>query len=203
MPRAEEEVADTADRRGASRDGRARAPAPPFLPGARPIPPDNRILYFERDRDLFGFLSHFQPSPILLDGEAWPTVEHWYQAQKSDDPAYRAMIRATVAPGMAKRLAASPWAPRRVSAQSWFRRNGALPRADWADAKLDLMRRGDRAKFEQNPLLAEALLATGDADLVEDSRFDAFWGVGKDGAGLNWAGRVLMEVRSALRAAGA
>jgi ribA/ribD-fused uncharacterized protein len=173
------------------------------VPAARPIPPDNRILYFERDRVLFSFLSHFQPAPILLDGEAWATVEHWYQAQKSDDPAYRAAIRAAASPGMAMRLAASPRAPRRISAQSWFRQNGVVPRADWAEAKLDLMRRGDRAKFEQNALLAEALLATGEAELVEDSRLDAFWGIGKDGAGLNWAGRVLMEVRSALRAAGA
>ena len=53
------------------------------------IPADNRILYFARDRGMFGFLSHFHPAPILLDGEVWPTVEHYYQAQKSFDPAYR------------------------------------------------------------------------------------------------------------------
>lgn len=173
----------------------------PFRPGPRPVPPDDRILYFARDRALFGFLSHFQWAPIELDGETWPTVEHWYQAQRSDDPAYRAAIRAALAPGMAKRLAASPWAPRRSSAQSWFRRNGALPRPDWAEVKLDLMRRADRAKFVQNPPLGEALLATGDAALIEDLPFDEFWGTGGDGSGLNWAGRVLMEVRAALRGA--
>jgi len=60
------------------------------------IPPDGRILYFARDRADFVFLSHFYPSPILLDGEIWPTVEHYYQAQKSDDPAYRDAIRGAV-----------------------------------------------------------------------------------------------------------
>jgi N-glycosidase YbiA len=66
------------------------------------IPADNRILYFLRDRESFRFLSHFHPSPIELDGEVWPTVEHFYQAQKSDDPAYRQAIRAAASPGMAK-----------------------------------------------------------------------------------------------------
>jgi ribA/ribD-fused uncharacterized protein len=163
------------------------------------IPPDNRVLYFDRDSAAFGFLSHFHPSPIVLDGEAWPTVEHWYQAQKSPDPAYRQAIRDAVTPSRAKRLAAPPGSPRRVSAQSWFRKNGALPRADWHEAKLDLMRRADRAKYEQNPDLASLLLATGDAELVEDSPSEPFWGIGPDGQGANWAGRVLMEVRGLLR----
>ena len=61
------------------------------------VPPaaitDGRILYFERDRAQFGFLSHFHPSPFNLDGEDWPTVEHFYQAQKSLNPAYRAAVR--------------------------------------------------------------------------------------------------------------
>jgi ribA/ribD-fused uncharacterized protein len=163
------------------------------------IPPDGRILYFARDRAAFGFLSHFHPAPIALDGEAWPTVEHYYQAQKSADPAYRAAIRQALSPGMAKRLAAPPATPRRVSQQSWFRKHASLPRADWAEVKLDIMRRADFTKFSQNPDLAGMLLATGEAELIEDSPFEPFWGSGQNGEGLNWAGRVLMEVRERLR----
>ena len=165
------------------------------------LPADNRILYFARDRELFGFLSRFHPAPILLDGEVWATVEHYYQAQKSADPAYRQSIRAAATPGRAKRLAAPPGAPRRVSAQSWFRRNGALPRADWHEVKLGIMRRADLAKFAQHSDLAELLLATGDAELIEDSPSEPYWGIGPDDQGLNWAGRVIMEVRTELRAA--
>lgn len=164
-----------------------------------PAPPDGRILYFGRDSAAFGFLSHFHPSPVWLDGETWPTVEHYYQAQKFDDAAYRQAIRAAVSPGIAKRLAAPPDAPRRVSQQSWFRRNGALPRADWHDVKLAVMRRADWAKFSQHPALGRLLLATGAAELVEDSPFEPFWGTGRDGQGANWAGRVLMEIRARLR----
>lgn len=163
------------------------------------IPPDNRILYFGRDREQFRFLSHFYASPILIDGETWPTVEHYYQAQKSDNPAYIAAIRAAADPGLAKRLAAQPSAPRRVSQNSWFRKHGEQPRPDWHDVKLDIMRRADDAKFTQNPDLAALLRATGNAELVEDAPGEPFWSIGPDGAGLNWAGRVLMEVRSRLR----
>ena len=60
--------------------------------------------------------------------------------------------------------------------------------------ELEIMKRGDHAKYAQNPELAARLLATGDAELIEDSDSDGFWGIGKNGDGPNWAGRVLMEV---------
>jgi len=164
-----------------------------------PIPPDQRILFFGRDSAAFGFLSHFHPSPFLLDAETWPTVEHFYQAQKSDHPDYKAAIRAAVSPGAVKRLAAPPDAPGRSSQKSWFRKNGIMPRADWHEVKLDIMRRADWAKYSQNPDLAQTLLATNSAELIEDSPFEPFWGTGRDGNGQNWAGRVLMEVRERLR----
>jgi N-glycosidase YbiA len=99
---------------------------------------------------------------------------------------------------MAKRLAAQPRATRRISRHSWFRANRAVPREDWFEVKLDIMRRADGAKFTQHPELAAALLATEDAELIEDSPFDPYWGVGRDEQGLNWAGRVLMDVRQKL-----
>ncbi len=94
-------------------------------------------------------------------------------------------------PGAAKQLAARP-DPRRAR-RSWFADFAQEPRADWPEVKLDLMRRADWAKFTQHETLQKRLLATGTAELVEDSPYDAFWGTGPDGAGLNWAGRVLMR----------
>ena len=164
-----------------------------------PIPEDNRILYFGRDRTAFRFLSHFWPSPFVLDHDIWPTVEHFYQAQKSFDVSYRAAIRGAARPGRAKQLAANPDGPKRQSKRSWFKKTGRHPRSDWDTAKLDIMRRADQAKFEQNADLAAWLVATGDAELVEDSPNEPFWGTGPDCNGLNWAGRILMEVRSELQ----
>ena len=54
-----------------------------------PVPADGRILFHERDRKDFGFLSNFHGPWVEIDEERWPTVEHHYQAQKSHDPDYR------------------------------------------------------------------------------------------------------------------
>lgn len=160
------------------------------------LPADGRILFFRRDRETFGFLSNFFPAPIVIDDDPWPTVEHFYQAQKSLDPDYRLAIRSVATPGHAKRLGTAPDVRGWRSRQSWFRRNGQMQRADWLDIRLDVMRRAVTAKFEQNAPLARQLLATKGAELIEDSRFDAYWGVGPRGDGTNWLGRVLMEVRT-------
>ena len=163
-----------------------------------PIPDDHRILFYKRDRELFGFLSNFHESPIILDGEAWPTTEHFYQAMKSRRAEYRRLIRTAVSPGQAKRLGADPALPKNRSGQSWFRTSGTPIREDWPEIKLETMRIAVRAKFTQNPELAQRLLATGTAELIEDSKSDQFWGIGEKGDGLNWLGRVLMEVRDDL-----
>lgn len=151
---------------------------------------------------MYRFLSHFYASPIEVDGETWMTIEHYYQAQKSLDDAYREAIRNAQSAEFAKQLAADPGAPSKFSNQSWFRRHACEPRQDWNDVKLDVMRQGDLAKFSQHEVLLKLLLATGDAELVEDSESEPFWGVGHDGQGFNWAGRILMEVRAKLASKG-
>lgn len=61
------------------------------------------------------------------------------------------------------------------------------------------MRRADLAKFTQHPDSAARLSATGDAELIEDSPTEPFWGIGPNGTGANWSGRVPEEVRSRIR----
>lgn len=172
------------------------------LPETIIVPSDNRILYYRRDRTLYRFLSHFYPSSIEIDGERWMTVEHYYQAQKSHDELYKDAIRSAKSAEYAKQLAADPGMPRNISKRSWFLQHACEPRPDWNDVKLDVMRRGDLAKFSQHEVLLKLLLATGDAELVEDSESEPFWGLGSDGQGFNWAGRILMEVRSVLASKG-
>jgi N-glycosidase YbiA len=164
------------------------------------LPSDGRILFFRRDRDAFRFLSHFYYATIRIDDEEWSTVEHYFQAQRSHDPNYIKLIRNAKSPGWAKKFGAPPDAPRKVSRQSWFRKNREQPRPDWKDIKLEVMRAADWAKFSQNPDLGRLLLATRPATIEEDAPYDLFWGTGKDGSGLNWAGRILMEIRDRLAA---
>jgi len=53
-------------------------------------------------------------------------------------------------------------------------------------------------KFTQHPDLQAELLGTGDAELIEDSDKDAFWGVGADGQGRNELGKCLERLRAKL-----
>ena len=53
-------------------------------------------------------------------------------------------------------------------------------------------------KFVQGTPEAEALLATGDAYLVEHTDRDGFWGDGGNGSGRNVLGELLMQRREEL-----
>lgn len=74
-------------------------------------------------------------------------------------------------------------------------------RTDWDLVKLDVMRRVVRAKFEQHPNLAQYLLDTGDAELIEGNTWhDVYWGVDlKTDEGENHLGKILMALRQEFR----
>lgn len=82
--------------------------------------------------------------------------------------------------------------------------------ATWDAKKMDIVIRGNMAKFAQNPHLKEFLLSTGEAVLAEASPYDKIWGIGIDREhaekggielwqGENLLGCALMEVRDRLR----
>jgi N-glycosidase YbiA len=167
------------------------------------VPADGEIRFFRRDREMFGFLSNFCEAPIAIDGEIWRSTEYYYQAQKSFDPEFQNAIRQAGGPGHVKRLASfpSPDRPAGLRKQSWFDGRTELIRADWQEAKFAVMERAVQAKFTQNADLRAALLATGDARIVEDSESDSYWGIGPDGGGENRLGVLLMKLRDDLRSA--
>ena len=71
-------------------------------------------------------------------------------------------------------------------------------RPKWEAIKVDAMREILWTKFS-DPYMAELLLATGDAMLLEENDWgDRFWGV-VDGDGLNVMGNLLMEIREDLK----
>lgn len=142
------------------------------------------IVNFYSVADDYGELSNFAAYPISLDGKRWPTTEHYFQAQKFHAPKLRERIRRAKSPMLAARMG----------------RDRKLPlRRDWESAKVEIMTRALRAKFEQHAELAELLLDTGEATLVEHTTNDSYWGDGGDGSGKNMLGRLLMRVREELR----
>jgi ribA/ribD-fused uncharacterized protein len=81
-------------------------------------------------------------------------------------------------------------------------RSRKLPlRRDWETVKDGVMREAVLAKFTQHDDLRAVLLGTGEAEIVEHTARDSYWGDGGDGSGRNMLGRILMSVRAELRAA--
>ena len=143
-------------------------------------------VHFYSVSDDFGQFSNFAPFPIDLDGERWPTSEHYFQAQKFEDQAYRQQIRKARSPMQAARLG---------------RDRKQKLRRDWEAVKVGIMRQAVTAKFAQHEELRALLLSTGEAEIVEHTEKDDYWGDGGDGSGKNMLGRILMQVREELRVA--
>ena len=134
-----------------------------------------------RFRGEHALLSNFHRSPFDWRGHEWPTAEAAFQAAKTHDERVRERIRAAASPAEAKRLG------RRVEL-----------RPDWERLKDDVMHSILKAKFAV-PELRDALLATGDAELVEGNTWgDVYWGV-CGGRGRNQLGRTLMRIRDDIR----
>lgn len=78
-------------------------------------------------------------------------------------------------------------------------------RKDWEDIKEDVMYKGVKAKFIQNPTLWTALEKTGEAWLEEGNTWcDNTWGVYRcikcqDKMAYNKLGKILMRVRKELK----
>ena len=145
--------------------------------------PENRVYAFAGP---YAFLSNFWPAVVELDGAAFFSVEHAYQAAKTTDFDARESIRTARSPSLARRLG------RRLTL-----------RPDWNAVRLDVMR-GLLAQKFRKPALRLALLQTGEAELEESNRWhDTFYGKCYcdrcGGKGRNHLGRLLMELRDQLR----
>jgi len=142
-------------------------------------------VYFYTPREQpYGCFSNFSRHGIMMDGVWWPTVEHYFQAQKFAGTPYAERIRQAATPKQAATLGRSRSVPLR---------------ADWEQEKDGIMLAAVQRKFETHTALRAILLATGDEDIVESSPIDYYWGCGADGSGQNRLGQTLMAVRECLR----
>lgn len=144
----------------------------------------SQVINFYATGDAYGEFSNFAPFPIRVEGQTWPTSEHYFQAQKFEDETHREAIRTTASPMIAARMG---------------RDRKKKLRADWESVKVGIMTDAVRAKFTQHDELRTLLLATDDAKLVEHTTNDSYWGDGGDGSGRNMLGQILMRVREELR----
>ncbi|WDE11749.1 NADAR family protein [Thalassomonas haliotis] len=141
-----------------------------------------KIYFFSRN-DKFFELSNFSSFDFRLNNKHWRTMEHYYQAMKFDDVDYFNKIANAVSPKQAKDLGQT----RRVPIKK-----------NWEDIKEEVMYKGLKSKFE-NPELIQLLLRTGKKELIENSPYDNYWGIGKNKKGKNRLGVLLMKLREELK----
>ncbi len=155
----------------------------------------------------YRFLSNFWPISVKLvgtiyakcpeypqglsfsDGLIYNSVEHAYQAAKSDNPFDWEEIQKLETPGKAKKYGSN-----------------LKVRFDWnPQTKIDVMTNLVTQKFWfKEPLLTQKLLQTGNAELIEGNTWnDTFWGQTKEKdqpwTGENHLGKILMQVRRELQ----
>lgn len=133
----------------------------------------------------FAFLSNFYDSPISDGRMIMPTVEHYFQAAKTDSMYDYTIIATAKTPGEAKRAG-----------------RHCVLRKDWEEVKESVMREALRKKFS-DPVLRSKLLATGNRPLKEGNHWhDNYWGSCHcercNDKGKNVLGQILMELRTEL-----
>ena len=134
----------------------------------------------------YRWLSNFWPIAVELDGVYYPSVEHAYQASKTNNFADREKILLCQTPGQAKRYGAC------LVCREGFK--------GFKGSRIEIMKGLLVQKFE-NPYLRKQLLATGNTVLVEGNWWgDTFWG-NCAGVGRNHLGELIMDIRGDIRAA--
>jgi ribA/ribD-fused uncharacterized protein len=145
---------------------------------------EKKVINFYLPSGEYGCFSNFSRHHIFLKDKVWKTSEHYFQAQKFEGTKFEEQVRLAPTPKEAANLG----------------RNRKFPfRKDWEEVKDDIMREALQAKFTQNKDLKRILLETGNAELVEHTANDNYWGDGGDGSGRNILGKLLMEVREELK----
>jgi hypothetical protein len=130
------------------------------------------------------FLSNFWECEVysVFDDIVYKSVEHAFQAAKTNIKEEKEAIRNCTTPGQAKRMGKI-----------------VTLRPDWEENKLVFMESFVRQKFITHQELLALLLATGNEELIEGNTWgDVFWGV-CNGIGENHLGKILMKVRDVLR----
>lgn len=139
-------------------------------------------ILFYKSNPPYGFLNNYYPTRIYVYERWWRNVEAPYQSRKTVDTKEREAIWSAERPKEARDLG------QKVKIVSY-----------WDEIKDQVMYQCVLAKFTQHHDLLKLLLDTGNAEIIEDSQIDWYWGWGKDHTGQNKLGKILMEVREELK----
>ena len=141
-------------------------------------------IYFYKEHGDLGYLANYSNHGFELYGKYWPTVEHFYQAQKFENFELQEKIRNASTPKIASMIGRD--------------RNNKL-RENWRNIKRDVMLEGVLAKFRAHPNILRKLLDTGEEEIIENTDIDYYWGCGENKTGRNEFGKILVKARTILR----
>jgi ribA/ribD-fused uncharacterized protein len=146
------------------------------------------IRFYRANEKPYGAFSNLFRRPIVFERTTFATAEHAYQAGKARRPEVRQWLMAAPSPALLAMAAHGLY--------QW----DITPA--WSRIKFDRMRAVLHAKFTQHSDLAELLLGTGEAQLIEtatvDNGVNRLWGEVEGKGGQNMLGIMLMEVREKL-----
>lgn len=162
------------------------APPEPVGSSVAPFQRRERVLFYNKNEPYYEF-TNFSPHDVVYAGKRYPTSEHLFQSFKFLDSQ----------PAIAEHIRKCGDRPSAVFDEA--HRHQKWVRSDWRQVNVEKMEVTLRLKFTQHKDLKALLLGTGDAELVEDSPKDFFWGIGADGSGRNELGKALERVRDELR----
>ena len=150
--------------------------------------------FFWLDNEKYGEFSNWYESPFVIEDFKYFCVEQYMMAQKAklfhDADNYTKILRANTPKGC-------KWLGKQVT---------PFDAKTWDSVKYDIVKAGNRAKYEQNSDLKKLLLSTRDSIIAEASPKDHIWGIAMDAKtaaktnpsgwqGETLLGKILMELR--------
>ena len=182
-----------------------------------PLPTTAIIEFYEKKAPYYEF-SNFYMSPKMkleIDGFDWISTEQYFQAAKFYQPEsarhmeYFNIIQSTDSPmkcmyvarqkkkgGYAGNWVVNKLTNKRTLNQVIDKYQDLAIRADWDDVRNDVMYTALTAKFTQNEQLKKLLQETGNAEIIEASPRDEYWGWGRNKDGQNMLGKLLIKCRA-------
>src|SRR5260221_12444305 len=143
---------------------------------------ERQVIKFYKVKDAYGAFSNFALYPIVHEGIRYSTTEHFFQQAKFKDLESKKKVIEASTPMEAATLG----------------RTLSMTVTDWSLVRDKVMYLALLLKFTQHVELRELLLSTGDAEIVEETTDDHYWGKGSKGDGKNMLGVLLMKVRAVL-----
>ena len=131
----------------------------------------------------FSFLRNDYSANVILDDEIYPSVEHAYQAAKTQNIDLRKKIQN-----------ASVHEARKIG------KNEITIPLTWDTDRLVVMKQLQKSKYTDNLNLKLKLLLTGNEEIIQGGTMpDKFWGQDDFGDGKNHNGKIIMKVREEIK----